>query len=181
MITTLWAMNVTLAAVYSSLSHTAAEGRSLFHGTTKQAWELIQEAGELDVSFFQHGKTSAIWAATSFESACLHMMHAARHMVQIKAAGMEIIVIEFTELSMQHKQFGQFHMWCPPSQTFVPHSAGLYCTAPHGGTGTSVVIGRKMSDQFNCAQGIKIHTVKLAKYLSPNEQQYWADLEGEGV
>ena len=39
-LTTLWAMNVTLATVYSSLSHTAAEGRSLFHGTTKQAWEL---------------------------------------------------------------------------------------------------------------------------------------------
>ena len=167
--------------MYSSLSHTAAEGRSLFHGTTKQAYELIQEAGELDVSFYQHGKTSAIWAATRFESACLHMMHAARHVAQIKAAGMEIVIIEFTELSMQHKQFGQFHFWNTKAQTFIPHGAWLYCTAPHGGAGSNVVIGHKMPDEFICAQGIKIHTVKLAEDLSPNEEQYWADLEGEGL
>ena len=42
----LWAANSDLATVYSSLNHAAAECRSLFHGTTTQAWELIQEAGK---------------------------------------------------------------------------------------------------------------------------------------
>ena len=43
----LWAANSDLATVYSSLNHAAAEGRSLFHGTTTQAWESIQEVGKL--------------------------------------------------------------------------------------------------------------------------------------
>ena len=141
----------------------------------------IDPGSRLDVPFFQHGKTSAIWAATSFESACLHMMHATRHMAQIKAAEMEINVIEFTDRSLQHGQFGQFHFFNETAGTWIPHSAGLFCTAPKGGTGSNVVVGRKMSDKIVRAQGIKIHTVNLDEDLSANEEQCWTDLEGEGL
>ena len=110
------------------------------------------------MSFFQHGETEAIWAATSFEGACLHMLHADRHKTQIEAANMRIIVIEIAESSLQHKQFGQFHLW---KNGWVPHSAGLFCTAPYGGKGSNVTVGHKMVGQFVCQPGITIHPVQL--------------------
>ena len=113
------------------------------------------------MSCSQHGKTEAIWAATSFEGACLHMLHADRHETQIKAANMRIIVIEIAESSLQHKQFGQFHLWNPKTKMWVPHSAGLFCTAPYGGKGSNVAVGRKMAGQFVCQPGITIHPVQL--------------------
>ena len=113
------------------------------------------------MSFFQHGETEAIWAATSFEGACLHMLRADRHKTQIEAANMRIIVIEIAESPLQHEQFGQFHIWNSRSQTWVPHSAGLFCTAPYGGNGSNAAVGRKMAGQFVCEQGITIHAVQL--------------------